>query len=477
MKKYLSFFLIFLLALTALSGCGGAGGGKSEATTEDEESQQIEAKGPYKKEISMILENYDERTFPEDLDLSLHRDLLDGKEISGPFLKITDSEDYPLIPNDIDNYITDNPKIYEGYEFKPADEDDFPEEYVSLLKEKGEGSQEKVFALLEYLGYESAGNYNGGTFILYNHVTRVSFYSAEDGTMLAWMKTNKYRRGPMVLGREDYASDRNHAILTFDAGSIWSATSWTNAFDELFYDENGYQVVGDRLLSVPEGLDVIKVPDGVKRIEKYACKSDNAVEVILPDGLEKIGYKAFAESEIAKVNIPDSVRYIDEYAFDMTPWLEEQMKKKDYLIVGDGILLACGDQSKEIVLPSEVKYIAPNAISSLPCRKLTIPSTVIQCMGSARENSLESPIHNCQELEELILAGGLQQKQEDVPLAVVYVAPGLKLVEIKGPCDALPENWIYDTEEVLQGMTLICPDDSPAAQWADSRGIEHKSKR
>lgn len=477
MKRYLSLLLVFLLALTALAGCGGAKERKSEATTESGESHQITAKGPYKKEISMILESYDERTFPEDLDLSQHRELLDGKEISGPFLKITDSEDYPHIPNDIGSHIIDNPEILEGYEFKPADEDDFPQEYVSLLKERGEGSQEKVFVLLEYLGYESAGNYNGGTFKLYNHVTRVSFYSAEDGSLLAWMKTNKYRPGPMVLGREDYASDRNHTLLTFDAGSIWSATSWTNAFDELFYDENGYQVVGDRLISVPEGLDVIKVPDGVKRIDQYACKGDNAVELILPDGLETIGYKAFAESEIAKVNIPDSVHYIDEYAFDMTPWLKEQTNNKDYLIVGDGILIACKDQSKEIVLPSEVKYIAPYAISSLPCRKLTIPKTVIQCMGSVKENKLESPISDCMELEELILEGGLQQKQENVPLAVVYIAPKLKLVEVKGPCDALPENWIYNTEEVLSGMTIICPDDSPAAQWADFRNIEHKPKR
>ena len=57
-----------------------------------------------------------------------------------------------------------------------------------------------------------------------------------------------------------------HPILYYEGDSLWSDLAWTKGLDELFYDENGYQVVGDVLKSVPEDVDTIEIPETVKEI-------------------------------------------------------------------------------------------------------------------------------------------------------------------------------------------------------------------
>ena len=77
--------------------------------------------------------------------------------------------------------------------------------------------------------------------------------------------------------------------------------------------------------------------------------------------------------------IPESVTVIEENAFSHTPWLENWMAggteetaeetgitetsdADDFLIVGDGILLAYRGSETDPELPAEVKSIVPGAL-------------------------------------------------------------------------------------------------------------------
>ena len=86
---------------------------------------------------------------------------------------------------------------------------------------------------------------------------------------------------------------------------------------------------------------------------------------MIPDGVTSIGYAAFYHcDQLEKVEIPDSVNEIKEHAFENTPWLNDFMENgsQDFLIVGDGVLLAYRGTEKQITLPDEVKTVADGAI-------------------------------------------------------------------------------------------------------------------
>lgn len=124
-------------------------------------------------------------------------------------------------------------------------------------------------------------------------------------------------------------------------------------------------------------------PAEVTTIEKFAFARSGLNSVEIPDGVTQIGYGAFYHCDaLTDVTIPDSVTVIDENAFSHTPWLENWMAgaaeneedepdgekaadtsgEGDFLIVGDGILLAYRGAEKEPTLPAEVKSIAPGAL-------------------------------------------------------------------------------------------------------------------
>ncbi len=412
-----------------------------------------------------IRSRFDKRGFPENKDLSEHPGLLRGAEVTGPFFTVYRSDGSRYIPDvigeDPQPPLPDDAVIYIA--------DDVPEQYLALLgiEEKQAQGQNGVYALQEYTGYGSAGDYNNGNFKLYYHRTRVSFYSYETGELVGWINTSEYRSGPTLLKTSQYSSDGQHPILKFDNGSIWADDVWYKALDELFYDENGYQVVGSRLLSVPDGVDPIVVPEGVTEIADWVGRKHNALTLILPESVERIGYAAFAHSNIWEVNFPAALKYVDVYAFTDTLWWEEQ-KTNDWVVVGDGVLLYARAEGDEITIPEDVKYVMPEALNGLSCRVLTVPETVLQLCG---KNDF-APIMSSR-LETLILYGGLQDmlKMDGVFVQAAQYCEGLKTVVVACASRELPEAWLQLHTEIYKTMTLYCDPDSPAAKWASENGV------
>lgn len=121
-------------------------------------------------------------------------------------------------------------------------------------------------------------------------------------------------------------------------------------------------------------------PEGVTAIEKFAFARSGLTGITVPEGVTSIGSGAFYHCDsLTSVVIPDSVTVIEENAFSHTPWLENWMAEGaggspeeaegtetsdtgDFLIVGDGILLAYRGSEEDPELPPEVKSIAPGAL-------------------------------------------------------------------------------------------------------------------
>ena len=458
-----------LIATQRSGGSGKSGGSKKVIEIAPEEAEAALAK------------IYDSREFDESKDLSQHPGLLSADQVTGPFLEIRKSDGSYYVPDVIGSDAGSEKELPKDAEIVPAKEDSFPQEYRQLLqtgknvKKAAKGKEPVVYALMEYTGYGTAGNYNNGGFKLYYHNSRVSFYDLEKGEMLGWMTTSESRHGPFILYTNDYESDGQHPILKFKGGSIWSDTAWTRGLDELFYDENGYQVVGDRLLSVPDDAGTIEVPEGVKTIENNVGSGHTATELILPKGVERIGSAAFSGSAIKEIAFPKSLVYCDTSVFSETPWLNAKKDEK-WVIVGDGVLLRCNDTTaSELTVPDDVQYIMPGAFAETSCRKITIPKSVRQCCGSI-DNEGSAVIANKDSLEELVLEGGLEEEIEDVPIKVVNYCNNLKKIIVDCKTGELPDDWISLNQDTYKSMKMICQDGSAAAKWADDHSVSHAER-
>ncbi len=107
-------------------------------------------------------------------------------------------------------------------------------------------------------------------------------------------------------------------------------------------------------------------PEGIEEIGEFAFARSNLTRARIPDGVKTISYGAFYHCDyLSEVTIPASVTYIAPKAFDKCMWLETWKKASgdDYLVVGDGILLAYRGSGGNLTLPDTVKTVAPEAFA------------------------------------------------------------------------------------------------------------------
>lgn len=117
------------------------------------------------------------------------------------------------------------------------------------------------------------------------------------------------------------------------------------------------------------GMKEFMFPDGVAAIGRFAFARSGLSGIVIPEGVTSIGAGAFYHCDsLTDVAIPESVTVIEENAFAHTPWLKNWMAggssedTEDFLIVGDGILLAYRGSESEPEIPPQVKSIVPGAL-------------------------------------------------------------------------------------------------------------------
>lgn len=112
-----------------------------------------------------------------------------------------------------------------------------------------------------------------------------------------------------------------------------------------------------------KSMDDYRIPEYITDIGDFAFARSNITSVSIPEGVTHIGYGAFYHcDDLTDVSIPTTVTDIDGYAFTNTPYInnfKSNVSGGDFLIVGDGILLAYGGSDSVITIPEGVKKIAP----------------------------------------------------------------------------------------------------------------------
>ena len=173
-----------------------------------------------------------------------------------------------------------------------------------------------------------------------------------------------------------------------------------------------FEIENNVLKKINSKEDIIKIPEGVVEIDYCAGKDLYMDEVVLPSTLKKIGEFAFANCKYLKhidipegvetiesfafhysgletINLSSTIKKIDTYVFSGTPFFE-QYKKKEIVILGNGLLYLYKRDDAEIVVPDGVKSICPLAfsqtrdtLSNYTIKKIVLPDSVENICESA----------------------------------------------------------------------------------------------
>ena len=121
-------------------------------------------------------------------------------------------------------------------------------------------------------------------------------------------------------------------------------------------DAEGFVTAGFVLVGYTGRNTEITVPDGIRVIGKQAFAGLPVTSVTLPESVVRIDDYAFCRcTELTHLHIPGGVRRIGYRAFYDTPWFGEQ--KEDFVICGDGVLIAYHGAREQVVIPEGVRCI------------------------------------------------------------------------------------------------------------------------
>lgn len=204
----------------------------------------------------------------------------------------------------------------------------------------------------------------------------------------------------------------------------------------------------------------LAIPGGIRRIGEFAYARAGLTSARIPDGVEEIGYAAFYHCDgLADVSIPDSVKEIGVSAFDRTPWLEQWKgsagEGSNFLIVGDGILLAYRGQGGDVVIPESVKTIGAEVFKGRTgITAVQIPDSV-SVIG---EGAFEDCIH----LERLEGANGVRQIRDRAfagcPIRTVTIPASVEEIGLRA----------FDNENIKDGVVVFEGDTLPARTYENS---------
>lgn len=165
--------------------------------------------------------------------------------------------------------------------------------------------------------------------------------------------------GPDVMGYTTVVG--NNAVILMDSaqGSVISGVN-AEANDKL-QDMAAVGSIKENAFYCDKTLEEVVIPEGVDEIGKFAFARSSVTSVYIPEGTTRIEYAAFYHcDDLSNVVIPSTVTYIGGNAFEHTRWIDDWYAsgETDYLIVGDGVLLAYKGEPDDYIRPANVKYVA-----------------------------------------------------------------------------------------------------------------------
>lgn len=157
-----------------------------------------------------------------------------------------------------------------------------------------------------------------------------------------------------------------------------------------------------------KSLTSYEIEDTVTAIGRLAFAESGLKEIRIPENVTSIEYGAFMGcSSLEEVTIPETLGSIGTKAFAGTPWLENWLDGddgEDFLIVGDGILLAYKGDDAHVTVPDGVKQIGPEAFKGhTEIADVDIPESVTKiCAEAFRNCSSLTGLTGCEGLKTVI---------------------------------------------------------------------------
>lgn len=192
---------------------------------------------------------------------------------------------------------------------------------------------------------------------------------------------------PGVLGRTKVVS--RQAVVFFDTAQVPVYEGDVQiSYEESNINENvdvSMAITGDKIVDKAfyqdKAIMQITIPDTVNTIGDFAFARSGLTSVQIPKGVTSIGNGAFYHcNNLSSVSIPATVSQIGPDAFANTKWLNNWYNGSDvseFLVVGDGILLAYKGQKPMVTIPSNVRTVAPGVFKDHDeIVQITLPESV-----------------------------------------------------------------------------------------------------
>lgn len=179
--------------------------------------------------------------------------------------------------------------------------------------------------------------------------------------------------------------------------------------------------IAQRAYYKKKDLTSYDIGEKVETIGRLAFAESGLRSIVIPDGVAEIEYGAFMScTNLSDVTIPDTVTDIGTKAFEGTAWLNNWKKgssEDDFLIVGDGILLAYRGNGEHVEIPDGVKQIGSEVFKGhTEILDVTVPASVEKiCAEAFRNCSALTGLTGCEGLKTVVRGAfyGTQISEED----------------------------------------------------------------
>lgn len=124
------------------------------------------------------------------------------------------------------------------------------------------------------------------------------------------------------------------------------------------------KILADRAYYGYQNLGSLELPQGMEEIGEFAFARSSLQEVVIPEGVTSIGYGAFYHcGRLSQVQLPDTITHIAPKAFSYTGWVQQFYESggSDFLVAGDGILIAYKGNAAHVDIPEGIRQIGPEA--------------------------------------------------------------------------------------------------------------------